>query len=207
MKKRSSRVLWIVLVVVLLAAVAGLGWWLVTSWMNPQMPQQYVPEDYEAEEMNETAEETEDVKAARTVCGEFLEAYAHHDGETAVQLTDEFDAQAFDFKGVQGMLCPDMDYVLGHAEAVSDEQVKVKVTITNVDLKEVLTQLEAKGEFGMDELRQTLEQSECPSREYEAEVYMVRTEDGWRVQLNGALSDALLGGYLSILEEAQGGDQ
>jgi len=207
MKKRSSRVLWIVLVVILLLAVTGLGLWLVTSWMNPQTSSQFVTEDYEAEQTEENAAETQQAKMAKDACGKFLEAYARHDGEAAVQLTDEFDTAAFDFEGVQGMLCPDMKFELGNAETVSDGKVKVRASITNVDLKEALMLLENQGEFGMEELQQALSKTECPKKTYDAEVYVVQTEDGWRVQLGGSLSDALLGGYLSILEEAHGGEQ
>ena len=137
---------------------------------------------------------------AEAACQEFLEAYAQGDNPTVARLLGlpEDSAQLGE---LQTALARRAEWELEEPET-GEEMTRVPAVITNVDVEAVLESLPAEI-ASQAEAREALlaafQAEDVPMREFPVELELQEGADGWQLVMTPALSDALLGGYPSLM--------
>lgn len=140
------------------------------------------------------------------VCEAFFAAYITLDGETAGALLSGM-GEPYSFGTLTGLLAQNTKVTLGDAET-EEETCRIPATVETIDLQAVLENIPedtaSTGEAGAW-LAEALSDADAPRKTFETEVWLVLEEDeGWRVELTPSLSDALMGGYLTMLSAGAG---
>lgn len=132
----------------------------------------------------------------------FFDAYTTLDAETTGSLLTGI-GDPYAFGTLTGLLAQHITVEFGEPEQDGDICV-IPVTIQNIDLRAVFGKLPdtiGSNEEASAWLAEAMAAADVPMTTFETQVYLVREDAGWRVELTTGLSDALLGGYFTMMQE------
>ncbi len=161
--------------------------------------------DWDEGEEEEEREERRDPEDALEICEEFFDAYTELDAEATGRLLTGM-GDPFSFGTLTGILAESAAVELGEPE-LEDDTCTIPVTIETIDLQAVFAELPdtiASKEEATQWLSEAMGAKDAPRKTFETEALLVLEEDGWKVELTGGLSDALMGGYFTMLSEMTG---
>ena len=141
-----------------------------------------------------------EAQAAGDACQAFFDAYAARDGE-AVGDRMQGGGDGLTFSRMQGALAGRMEAEAGSAK-VNGEEATVSAEMVSIDVAAVfkgVPQTVESREAALSSLIAAFEAPDVPTREFKVTVKMVKENGEWLVQMTPELSDALLGGYNSLL--------
>lgn len=168
-----------------------------------------------------------EIKKAETVVNKTFTAFKELDLETAKQYIDVDDIMdsetslTVDEKTFMEKIFGKLEHKIISSEKIDSSTVVVKTEITAIDMKPVLTEF-----FGMaiqyafsnafanpqpseEETNKKMMEmfNECASKEdlamvtNEVDIKVVKADDGWKIETDDVLSDAILGGLEKAAEE------
>ncbi len=146
-----------------------------------------------------------DPEEALETCEDFFDAYRELDSAKTGSLLTGM-GEPYPFGTLTGILARNMQVDL-EAGALEEDMCRIPATIETVDLQAVFRGLPdtiASTEEASAWLADALSADDAPRQTYAVEVLMVLDGEDWKVELTGALSNALLGGYFSLLDELSG---
>lgn len=139
---------------------------------------------------------------AKKTCQEFFEAYAAADGAMAEKyLVGGF--ASGELTPMQSALAERTSVKIKAAKADGDS-AEVKVVISCIDVVAVIKNLPEdidSEEQAKAALISAFTKEDVPTRETEVKVQMVNTDGKWLVSMSAELSDALLGGFQTMINE------
>lgn len=139
---------------------------------------------------------------AELACQQFFNAYTAGEGE---QVGDYLSGgfAAGEFSSIQNALAKHTSIEL--KSSVGDEDTaQVNAVITCIDIAAVMQALPQDIDSKKSAKKAMLtafDEENVPLRDFEITIELVKIEDKWLVSMNSQLSDALLGGFHSMLEE------
>lgn len=152
--------------------------------------------------------------AAMEACEQFLDAYKKADVETVTRLLagTGYASGTVKMEGYPEIVGKELQYTVKTPEEEEDGRCLIPVEIVSLDLPEMAEDEEFLSRIEKDDLlevlQEYLEDQKAPTTQYELSVQM-RQEDGtWKVLMDDAFSNALLGGfgefYFQMTEEMAG---
>ena len=138
---------------------------------------------------------------AKAACESFLQAYVSLDGEQVAKSLGEMNG-AEEFSDLQGAVAQRIAYQT-KGVLMEEGRAVVSTVITAIDLEAVFSSLPEginSAEGAKEALLQAFAADDVPMREFVVEIELLGSADDWTVQMTPELSDALLGGYHSLME-------
>ena len=136
---------------------------------------------------------------AKAACESFLQAYVSLDGEEVAKSLGGMNG-AEEFSDLQGAVAQRIAYQTKGVQ-MEEGRAVVSTVITAIDLEAVFSSLPEgidSAEGAKEALLQAFAADDVPMRVVEIEL--LGSADDWTVQMTPELSDALLGGYHSLME-------
>ena len=138
---------------------------------------------------------------AKAACESFLQAYVSLDGEEVAKSLGGMNG-AEEFSDLQGAVAQRIAYQTKGVQ-MEEGRAVVSTVITAIDLEAVFSSLPEginSAEGAKEALLQAFAADDVPMREFVVEIELLGSADDWTVQMTPELSDALLGGYHSLME-------
>ncbi len=141
-----------------------------------------------------------DSEVLLAVCEDFFSAYAALDGSTAGSLLQS--GSSIHFSNLHGALSRHVEAELG-ACAIDGDTATVDVSITNADIAAVIAALPsyiASQEEASEAMIDALGASDVPTAVFDVTLSLARCSGEWRIEMTPELSNALLGGYHTLVD-------